>query len=202
MGTALSALHEGPTNEACAQCEEDLIYTEDVFTIHVMRALIVNGLPVLQPLLDDDGDFLYQPYFLHFKCWEEIVDNHKEEIENTPPVEDEFSLLTCDCCGSDIREHEVLMAATLGELVLSERSPSGQRATRLEPSGSPDVFCIWCLSMINNDWIEFWEDGVGIEGESLACLECQGTRCWRGFDCACTCHDDDLDNLLEEDPNG
>lgn len=190
MGPDLSAFEEGPTSECCAQCEEEIVFTEDVFTIHVMRPVIVNGLPVLQPVLDENGEFLYEPYFLHFKCWEEIVDDFKEEIEDTPPLEDELALLKCDCCGSGIREHEVLMAATLGELVLSKRAPFGVHTMALHPSGSPDVFCIWCLTMINNDSLEFWEDGVGIEDGSTECVECQHVRCWRGFDCACTCHED------------
>lgn len=191
MGPSLDDVLTGSANEVCAQCEEELIYTEDVFTAYVMKAVIVNGLPVLQPALDEDGDFLYEPYFLHFKCWEEVVDGHKEEIEDAPPVEDEFSLLKCDCCGSGIREHETLMVATLGELVLSERSPSGMRTTALVSSGSPDVYCLWCASMINSDWLEFWEDGISNEFDANECIECQHVRCWRGFDCACTCHEED-----------
>lgn len=177
-----------PTSEVCAQCEDDLIMTEDVFVIRVMRPVIVAGHPQLRDLLDEEGDFFYENYFLHFKCWEEIVEDFKEEIEDAPPVPDEFPLLRCDCCGSAIREHEPVLVATMGELIRSKRSPSNTgQGLELVPSGAPDVYCTWCLSMINEHYLTFWEDGVTIDGE---CLECQHVRCWRGFDCACTCHDE------------
>jgi hypothetical protein len=87
------------------------------------------------------------------------------------------------------------MAATLGELVLSPRAPFGLHTKALQPSGSPDVYCLWCLTTINNDHLEFWEDGVGIEEESVECVECQAVRCWRGFDCECVCHEETWDTL-------
>jgi hypothetical protein len=189
MGTTLEE-ECAPIDEVCAQCDENLIYMEDVFAIHVMRAVIVNGVPTLQPLLDDEGEFMYEPYFLHFKCWEEIVIELKEERENSPPIPDEYGILRCDCCGSDIREHEPSLVATLGELIVSKRAPTSGRTMMFHVSGAPDVYCLWCLSTINEEHLEFWEDGVAIDGE---CTECQHVRCWRGFDCGCTCHEEEED---------
>ncbi len=183
MGALLT--HASLTSEICAQCEEDLIEEEDVIVVQVMRPEILNGVPQLVPILDEEGDFQYEHYFLHFKCWEELAEGLKEEVQNTPPVPDELSLLSCECCGSAIREYEPIMGVTLGELIRSKRSPSGDRGFELYASEAPDVFCLTCLGILNESYITFWDDGVTISGE---CLECQFARCWRGFDCGCICH--------------
>lgn len=177
------------TSEVCAQCEDELVIMEDIIVIQVMQAEVVAGHPHIGPLLDEDGDLLYERFFLHFKCWEEIVDQFKEEIEHTPPVPDELSILHCDCCGSGIREGEPLAIATMGELLRSKRRPSGGiPGIELAHAGASDVFCTHCISSINENHLTFWEGGgIDVIGE---CLECRHIRCWRGFDCECTCHDE------------
>lgn len=174
-------------SEVCAQCEEELVLMEDVIVIQVMQAEVVADNPHVGPILNEDNDFLYEHYFLHFKCWEEIEEEFKEEIENMSPVPDEFGILRCECCGSAIREGEPLATITMGELVRSNRFPSGgDPGIELVPAGAPDVYCNWCISSINENHLTFWEGGVDVDGE---CLECRHLRCWRGFDCQCTCHD-------------
>lgn len=189
MGPDLDDPNGDTTEEVCAQCEDHLIYVEDTFVVQVMRPEIVDGAVQLVPLLDEDGDFLYEPYILHFKCFESIWEDLKEEIADAPPVADDLGVLYCDCCGSAIREYEPVMTATISELLRSKRAPSNIKGlTEIQPSGDPEVFCLWCLSTINENWLTFWDEGVTIDGE---CLECQHTRCWRGFDCACVCHEGD-----------
>lgn len=190
MGSDLE-LSSGITTEACAQCEDEIEFLDEVFIIQVVRVEVHEDMPTLMPLLDEHGDFLYEHYFLHFKCWEEIVYEHKEEMEDTPPVEDELGLIRCDVCGSSIREYETCAAVTCGEIHRSKRSPSGQgHGQDFISLGAPDVLCIHCISSINEYWITFWEGGVTQlnEGE---CLECQHARCWRAFDCGCTCHEEE-----------
>ncbi len=177
-----------PTEQVCGQCEDDLIFEEDVIIVEVMSPRIVDGRVELIPVMDELGNFAYDVYFLHYKCWEEILEEWKEEIADTPPVVDQDQLLQCCCCAGSIREYETVMTTTLGELTRSKRSPSGGgHGLHLERNEAPDVLCIWCLSMINTHWLTFWEEPPTIQGE---CEECQHLRCWRGFDCECTCHDE------------
>lgn len=177
------------TEECCSQCGELLDFGETIIMVQVTRPEVhAEGL-TLMPLLDDDGDFLYEHHFLHFGCWEEIADDYKKEVENTPPVLDGMGVIQCDTCQSSIREWETCGSVTHGELHRSRRSPSGAgHGSNLAPSGAPDVLCIHCLGKINDESLELWDEGVGQDGE---CDECQHVRCWRGFDCECVCHQEE-----------
>lgn len=175
------------TGECCAQCDEPLSFGETIVMLQVVRPEFQGDHFVLMPLLDEDGDFLYEHFFLHFSCWEEIADDYKKEIEDTPPVHDAMSIVQCEYCNSGVREWETCGAATHGEFHRSKRAPSGGgHGQELVPNGAPDVICIHCLEQINENSLTFWSEGVGQDGE---CDECQHVRCWRGFDCECTCHE-------------
>jgi hypothetical protein len=190
MGSDLSAddpVVWSQSGETCGQCDEPISFGETLVMVQVVRPEIYGSQPTLMPLLDDEGDFLYEHYFLHFGCWESIQEDLSEELEDTPPVEDEFGITRCEVCGSAIREWETCAAITHGEFHRSRRAPDGTHGVNLVPNGAPDVLCIHCLSLINEEQLEMWEDGVSQDGE---CRECQHSRCWRDFDCACPCHEE------------
>jgi hypothetical protein len=180
----------GVTKQVCAQCGEALEFTEEVFLLQIVRAHEVHGQLSLHLALDDDGDFLYEPHFLHFKCWEEIQEELEEELENEPPILAARGVLDCKSCGGGIEASEVLGALTLGELHLSKRAPTSTgRGEDFEEAGDPFLFCVYCLNLINDNWLEFWKDGISETGE---CMDCIQTRCWRVrgtiYECQCPCH--------------
>lgn len=189
MGSHLAEenpLRWSQTDEICAQCVEPLAYTEEIILLQIAQPEVHEGVVRLTPVLDEEGDFLYGPYFLHYMCWEGILEGHAEEVVNIPPTTDSMSILECDCCKSGIREWEYCAALTMGEFHRSKRSPSGTgHGPELVESGAPDILCLPCISAINEEWIEFWETGIAQEHECTLCLN---ARCWRTFDCDCTCH--------------
>ena len=174
------------TDELCAQCEERLAYTEEVFLLQIVRPEVAEGTIRLVPVLAEDGDFLYEPYFLHFSCWEDVLGELKDESKDCPPVPDDMSVLECSCCKSGIREWEYCAALNLGEFHISARSPSGEGCgPDFVEMSTPDVLCLYCVSIINENWLEFWATGIAQDQE---CDDCLHARCWRTFSCECTCH--------------
>lgn len=187
-------LTKGVTGQICAQCEEALEFKEEVFLLQIVRPNGVGNEVVLHVALDDDGDFLYEPHFLHFKCWEEIQSELEEEIENEPPILSPNAVASCSCCEGGIEASELVGALTLGELYLSKRAPSSTgRGEDFEESGDPYLICTYCLMLVHENWIEFWRDGISETGEQV-CMDCMQARCWRlqGM-CQCPCHFEEKD---------
>lgn len=190
MGPYLNDQSSWETDRVCAQCGEPLLFTEEVWLLTIVLPHIHENQLLLTPCLDDEGEFLYDPYLVHFSCWEEIEEDLREEVENTPPIVDGLAPLRCKICESSIREWELAAAFSLGELHVSKKSPEPTgRGIAFVPSGEPDLVCLYCMHLINEDHLEFWENGVAQEGE---CADCLHIRCWRstaaGVPCVCTCH--------------
>ena len=147
------------------------------------------------PVIDEDsttGDFFYDPYYFCFKCGEDLLEKLKEDAQEEEPVDDnENSTFGCACCGSGIREWEMAGTVSLGEFHLSRRAPNGIRGPSFQLNGKPDLLCLFCLTIINNNHIEMW-DSLSEAGE---CEDCILDRCWRdGSDlCACPCHHEEVE---------
>lgn len=190
-----------PTGHICADCGEELKYNEEVWLLQVMHLQLMGTPPPRQfayyPVIDEHdarGDFLYEPYFFCFDCWELTYGEHKKEMADEPPVIDDLAVIECTCCGSGIREFEYAGVVTLGEPHPSKRAPNFVRGPYFEPIREPDVLCLYCLMVINNSLIKLWDD-ISQNGE---CDDCLQMRCWRG-PCACTCH---LDHSQEVGEHG
>lgn len=207
MGTELTTeyLELYPTVHVCAYCEEHIRYGEECWLLQVVQPQRVNGKTHLHDVIDEDdpnGDFMYDPYFFCFECMEALLSDLREEIADEPPVKDphELGSFECFCCSSAIREWEYTGALSLGEFHVSTRAPNGVRGPRFVPNCESELICIYCLVLLNDGWIEMWED-LSHMGE---CNDCIQVRCWRYGDCACSCacHSDDPAIVTDPEQQG
>ena len=176
-----------PTGHICADCGENIRYNDEVWLLQVVQAHHVGAELVHHPVIDEndpEGDFLFDPYFFCFKCWEAMYKSLQEESEDEPPIEDPESTLECVCCGSGIREWEYTGLFTLCELQLSTRAPNRVQGPRVQEVSRPDYLCMYCLVVLNNGFITLWTN----IGQCEECADCTQLRCWRTANCGCGCH--------------
>jgi len=176
------------TSQECGECGEGIAFTEEIVLLQVVHANLHDGKVLLHPVLDDEGNFLYEPYFIQFPCWEDIQDVLLDDISDTPPVQDPLGPIKCQYCKSSIRPWERCGSVTFGELHISKRAPQQAHGEQLVELGDPYIVCIGCLNLINNNITEFWDEGVH---ENAECDDCIHGRCWRMPACPCTCHHED-----------
>jgi hypothetical protein len=175
----------------CADCEDRIGYEEEFVLLQVVQPQNVGGRVFFYPIMDELGlvsDYQFEPYQFCFKCWEDLYEKVKEEMENTPPDEDVLSVIECTCCGSGIREWEITGLWTVGEFITSKRAPAPEftPGPRFDPASKPEVLCTYCLALLNEVVITMWDD-FPTEG---TCLDCVQLRCWRVKGCACSCHEE------------
>ena len=176
-----------PTGHICADCGEELTYAAEAWLLQVVTLQEIGGKLQSYPIVDEDDpnkDFLFTPYFFCFQCWESMHEEMKEECDGQPPVEDTGFVADCHLCGSSVLEGEYCGLLSLGEFMLSRRSPNGVAGARFEVEHAPEVLCLYCLSILNESFIEMWDDLTQF-GE---CQDCIFARCWRGAGCPCGCH--------------
>lgn len=169
------------TNQSCSwPCGDRLPYETEVFLLTVAVCSIQLGSVAYPPALDSEGDFLYEPCFFCFSCWEDIEDEIRTRTRDTPPIADDYAVLECSICCSGIRRDEVLGVIQIGELIRSHRTPDDQVAASFKPNSSEPtdhVLCIVCLNILNTDIIDtLWTCPVMQHNE---CSEGSALRCWR-----------------------
>jgi hypothetical protein len=168
----------------CGQ-DDPLTFTEEVFLLQIVQIQLYSGEPIFHHIIDEETqDFIFDPYFFHFECWEDLLDDLKKEVEDQPPIQDAYSAFKCKTCGSGIREWEYAGMATYGEFHVSRRFPDGEMTARFQPCGKADIYCLYCLSVVNHAELEMWDD-LSQHGE---CMDCVHLRCWRFNTCDCACH--------------
>lgn len=178
------------TDECCASCGDRLHYTEEVTQMTICRAYTTGSEVVITPYLDEEGGFLYEPHFLEFDCWESLVEDLREALEDSPPVQHYAEILKCSYCKGSICEWELFATAYVGELWVSKRSPSGVPTSTFETMSSPYLSCLSCL-LIQSYELDLWDEHLSQIGE---CEECSHARCWRPGPsgrtpaCPCPCH--------------
>lgn len=188
MGSSLTTTDRSNESEqVCASCTDEFLeYGEEVFLLQIAQVQIQNNIPYLPVVLDDTGNFLYEPHWFEFACWESIAGDLNEWIRDVPPLEDRNAALSCHYCKSGICNQEYVGALRLGELHASKRVPAGAwRGEQFVDSGPPYIICLYCLYLINENELTMWEDGISQVGE---CPECLQMRCWRYGACGCLCH--------------
>lgn len=172
-------------------CGESIRYSDEVYLLSVVYP-VLNAVGLeYSPMIADDGDFLYEPCFFCFDCWEQILGDLYERVADTPPVLDTYAILDCDVCGSGIRENELTGIAAFGEIQLSKRDPVSDPVTFTKMDDNPKVICIGCLNTIIKDIAELWYDRVTQNNE---CEHGTFLRCWR-FGCGA----DKDNNCLNEE---
>jgi hypothetical protein len=187
LGPELTDSALSPTGHICADCGENLTYAEEAWLLQVVQLQEIGGKLQSVYIVDEqdpDKDFLFTPYFFCFSCWENHIEELKEECDGQPPVEDRGCIADCFCCGSSILEGEYSGLISLGEFELSRRAPSGVAGATFAMRHAPDVICLYCLSVLNESFIEMWDE-LSQFGE---CMDCIFSRCWRAGPCACGCH--------------
>lgn len=191
MGPSLTSHEEEEKSETdiiCADCERAIDYGTETYLIQVVQPKMAGGSVFYYPVIDENdvnGDFLYEPFVYCFDCWDTHYWELKREAQDIPPVQDALSVIECACCGSGIREWEYAGTFTLGELDPSARSPNNVHGPRFVPTSKPDVLCLYCLAIFNDNYIVMWDE-LSQFGE---CADCILTRCWRHEQsCGCGCH--------------
>lgn len=178
-----------PTGHICSDCGENLNYNDEVWLLEVRQPQVFHGKVVQHKVIDEDdpqGDYLFDPYFFCFKCWETMYKGLKEDVEDEPPFADAMAVVECACCGSGVREWEYAGIFTLGELQPSKREPNGVRGANFVPIAPHDTLCTYCLVLLNDGYITMWDHF----SQNNECSECTQLRCWREETCGCTCHTD------------
>ena len=193
MGQSLSRidlddgkLHQ--TGHICPDCAEELVYTAEVVLLQIQQPHIIGSKVLFTPVVDEagaDGGFIFEPYFYCFSCWEGHFDDLRNEVEDTPPVEDMHSIIACTCCGSGIREDEYVATFHQGEFHVSPRSPNNIAGPKFVSETKAGVLCLLCITIFNDNYIEMWDD-LNQFGECCDCIE---RRCWRANSCGCDCHE-------------
>ncbi len=193
----LDALARKKTDHICADCGNDIMYTEEVVLLQIVQAEIRQGRALFHIIVDpeDNRNFLFEPYYYCFRCWESLYEKLREETKDEPPMIDSVGPLECLCCSSTIREEEYVATFTLGEFHLSSRTPDGNQRGRYVPAGRPELLCLYCTYTLNL-YIEMWPT-LSQNGE---CAECIHARCWRNDACTCGCHNEEAEEY--EDIHG
>jgi hypothetical protein len=157
------------SGHVCRSCLDTILYADEVYLLQVGYAAIQpSGIEVC-PI---DG---YNPHFFEFTCWEHVIEELRETVEDLPPLIDDYAVLECSCCSSGIREMEVMGLATYGELHCSKRSPEDQGTPTFSSlDDSPTVICISCLKRLSEDFRLWPHISQGNE-----CAEGTHFRCWR-----------------------
>lgn len=182
---------------SCSSCAEDFGQGDEVVLVKIVRGQQVRDPAVPSGLrkeaydeIDDQGDYRFDPYFMHFECWELIAEEHSESIADLPPIwdDDTQALTFCCFCRNSIRAWEVFGLVLFGEVDASLRSPNGEHGNikfRLVDDSEPQEVCLSCLRKISDDTLELW-DNLSDHGE---CADCTHLRCWRTDynPCKCPC---------------
>lgn len=177
-----------PADVVCADCEDEIHYEEECILLQVVTLKEEGGMVGPQKLLNGE-DFAFEPYHFCFDCWEERLEELKQETTDLPPIEDELSIVECACCGSSILEGEIVGAWTVGEFLHSRREPLHMRprpGARFNTISKFEVLCTYCMQLFNENLICMWEDFP----DPYTCGDCVQLRCWRYQACGCTCHEE------------
>jgi hypothetical protein len=167
------------TDFSCTSCGDPVVFGEEVFVLTVVLAQLGPRGMAYDPLLFEDGDFLYEPHYFCINCADESLEELGALVRDIPPVEDSYAICECTSCRSGIRAGEVVAMVANGQIIYSRRSPSGQDggSTFECTDCDPAVLCISCINKLNKEVIdELWLDPVRQYHE---CPEGTEIRCWR-----------------------
>lgn len=144
------------THLDCESCGEVLLFDEEAILITVVHAQNLNGKIECYTRLDDEGDFAYEPIFLHFECWEELEEERRELLRDVPPLRKDAThthILTCKQCEMGINAWEDFAYVAFGALGAAKKGATGFQETA---DAVPEVVCMSCLNCINEECVELW----------------------------------------------
>lgn len=146
------------SSHMCPCCQEYITYTDEVFLVEISEAARDGNQIVSQALIGEDGDFVFEPYVLHFMCWEELLEQMREITQDQPPVEAEDGILTCHCCGSTIGNFEPFMRSYVAEVHVAKRAPNGENTDTIATFNTMYPICLPCVVHVFEDNFPDWED--------------------------------------------
>lgn len=169
------------TDHECAACSDKIEVDSEIVCITVVAfepVTLETGEVSIRatPVSADDGDFLYEPRFLEYECWEDVVDELYNLLNDNPPIIEDGAVASCRICESSILPNEVTGLATKGEIQWSPRTPEYIATHTFDAQDPrPDAICISCLKKLSAEYLNLW-DSVE-QGEE--CSEGTDIRCWR-----------------------
>lgn len=178
------------TRHVCPVCNDTIDADEDVAVLQVVQGCMESDVLETTPILDGEGDFKFEPIFIHFRgCWTDIYADLEKIAEDTDPVRDLQEEIKCNVCQSSIRAWEVMVSVHYGEFTTSRRSPNNRPPEYLfkeftDMEDPTTELCIPCILNVVSESLAAWED-VSENGE---CNYCTHNRCWRKETCNCSCH--------------
>lgn len=169
-------------------CQEPLLFEDEVFLLLTEYPKIEDHFH-LELAVDQHGDYLYEPCFFCFSCWERAEEDLRERTVDVPPISDDYGILECSVCQSSIRLDEIMGTVQLGELQYSQRAPDEKLAPKFKVNGDKKIVCIDCLQKLNTDIVDtLWVNPVQ---QVTECSEGISLRCWRH---GCPATEDDCQN--------
>lgn len=171
---------DSTTHSCTYPCGDSLPYDTEVFLLTVVVCSLQLGKIAFPPALDTDGDFLYEPCFFCFSCWEELEEEISTRTRDTPPVVDDYAILDCSVCKSGVRRDELAATIQIGEFIHPRRTPDSTLGSSFIPNSiepTDHIICINCLNILSTDIVDnLWTHPVMQHNE---CAEGTVLRCWR-----------------------
>ncbi len=147
----------------CALCGEPILFADEMFLLELCDATPGGDgeAPFITYLAEPNGDYVFEPYWAHFECGEEIWEDLREAAEDRPPAEPAVSLLKCSICDSGIAPLEPFCLSTFGEIRPSGRSPDFVQAAYVyRMSRQPSATCLACIAAAIPEYFDWWEDVI------------------------------------------
>lgn len=164
------------TGHLCSYCQGPLLYEDESFLLITEMAKF-NPQFQLELVVDSFGDYMFEPCFFCFGCWENIEEELRDLTRDVPPVEDDQAILECTVCQSGIRKEEVVGTVQLGEFGYADRAPNNKLSPKFNINGNKKLVCVSCLYKANNEIVNtLWDRPVTQHSE---CIEGISLRCWR-----------------------
>lgn len=142
----------------CAHCTDYIRLEEDVQVLLVHRCDREHEFDP-PACLDPYGDYYFTPYFMHLKCWEEVVSDIEFELqsEEAAPIilDAEHRVCECSICGSMLRQNDPVVTATLGELHRSKKTGFTFGA---DIYNAAKLVCPRCIIPIQEEKFPAWDE--------------------------------------------
>lgn len=155
------------SNIDCEGCGDFIAFQDETILILIVQSQKLKQLneygreeEIVQcyPVQNEDGDFAFEPIFLHFECWEDAYEEYSELIADElclgePKVK---GVQQCTFCKEQISEWEPYAWIRLGEITTDARLTGTESSFKEAEGGSPEPVCMSCMDRINDQCIELW----------------------------------------------
>ena len=147
------------SGHVCAYCADELELLDEIYLLEIAHVAADQGALHFFTVQGANGDYQFMPHMFHLQCWEELVEDLKDLIEDEPPLPiAEVPIHQCAWCKSPMPNWATVALLHFGELRRSDRTPNGEREHFFCQVGESDkVICTHCIERVNEDLLEMWE---------------------------------------------